>query len=232
MVGENNSSKKSSGENLETLEDLLDIANALALAIAASHGSDDSKITSACSFVSTQGKQIQVVYEKLFKSGDIKLPPVTCWTSHPLFLTQSQSTLGATFYFEYLAHAKTISSLIERNIVGGAISNMVAWMSGQDGKSVQFYLDIYTSTPFVHSFFRPISCEVAAKIVAMPGVKTLKQTPGMFFELNALSEYIPELSDEPIIIGCERGQYPEEIFEFGRKWLFLVDEKDGSLRMV
>ena len=216
--------KKSSGKEIETLEDLLEMANALALAIAASHAPPDPDSSNACSFVSTQAKQIQVVYEKLFKIEEIKLPPVTCWTSLPLFLTNSESTLGATFYFEYLAHAATISRLIEHNILGGAIANMVAWANGQKGKSVKCYLDNHTNTTPFHLFFRPIAEEVVAEVVAMPGVKTFGQIPEMFFQINGLSEYVPEIDDEPIIIGDEKRQqedFPLDILEFGRKWTTL-----------
>lgn len=208
--------KNASEENVKTLEDLLDMANALALAIAVTYSPNAPEGANACSFVSTQCKQIQVVYEKLFKLDGIHLPPVTCWTSLPLFLTTSQTTIGATFYFDYLAHAITISRLIERNIVGGAIANMVAWVNGQEGKSVKSYLDTHTHTLPFHHFFRPISDEV----VTMPGVKKIGQVPSMFFQIQGLSEYNPELDDEPIIIGYDKtsGQeLPEHIVEFG-KW--------------
>ena len=197
--------KHASGDKVGTLEELLDMANALALAIAASHPANFLEYSNTCSFVSTQCKQIQLVYEKLFKLEGINLPPVTCWTSLPLFLTTSQTTLGATFYFDYLAHAITISRLIERNIVSGAVSNMVAWMNGQEGKSVKCYLDSHTLTPPYHIFFRPVS-DASAEVVVLPEAKTLKQTPYMFFNINGCSEYNPEQDDEPIIIGYERGQ--------------------------
>lgn len=152
--------KHSSGKDIETLEELLENANALALAIAASH---DSEHSNTCSFVSTQGKQIQVVYEKLFKEMQLELPPVICWTSIPLFLTNSQSTVGATFYFEYLGHALTISQLIGRHIVEGAMANMMACMNGQEGKSVQFYLDPKIDTQPLHQFVRSISVQTEDK---------------------------------------------------------------------
>lgn len=132
--------KAASGTPIETLKDLLETANALAVAIAVSPHSDDAESSNACSFVSTQGKQIQVVYEQLFKSGKISLPPVTCWTSLPIFLTNSPVTQG-TFYFNYLPHAKTLSKLIRHNIVEGAITNMAACMRGQEGCSVKDYLE-------------------------------------------------------------------------------------------
>lgn len=199
--------KKVLGESIETLENLLQTANALALVIAADKDSSEPEHSNACSLVSTQGKQIQVAYEKLFKLEELKLPPVTCCTSVPLFLTSSQTTQGATFYFEYLPHARSIRQLIDRNIVGGAVSNMVAWMSGQEGKSVKCYLDKHENISPTHMFFRPVAEEIIPEVSVMPGIKTLHYAPGMFFTINGLSEYNPEIDDDPIIIGSRNGRF-------------------------
>lgn len=188
-----------SGKQIDTLDNFLEIANALAMAIAASTPAENPENANACSVLSTQGKQIQVVYEKLYKSEDMRLPPVTCWTSLPLFLTHSQSARGTTFYFEYSPHAATITGLIERNIVGGAISNMVANILGQETISVKRYLDSRQHTPY-HTFFRPISDAKAPEVAIMPGVKTL-QTPIVSFIINGAYIYDPEIDNEVITFG-------------------------------
>ena len=188
-----------SGKQIETIDELLEVANVLALAIAANPASGDTERVNACSFVSTQARQIQVVYERLYKLGAMSLPPVTCWTSLPLFLTHSQSTCGATFYFEYAPHAAAISRLIERNIVGGAISNMVAYAQGQKGTSVKGYLETHQYVP-CYSFFRPISGPEAPEIT-MPGVKTLP-SPISGFIINGLGTYDHGRADEIITFGA------------------------------
>lgn len=209
-------SKIAAGEDLNTLESLLEIANALALAIATPPSSLEAKPSNVCSFVSIQGKQIQVVYEKLFKLSGAQLPPVTFWTSLPLFMTTSEATPGATFYFDYLAHAGAISKLIERNIVGGAISNMAAWMRGEEGVSVKKYLSSPMDPSKLQCFFRPISDKTTQNLALTPG-KTGYQPPAMFFQIEGDGYYDPDMNDESIIIGWDGiGEPPKDLVVFGQ----------------
>ncbi len=69
----------------------------------------------------------------------------------------------------------------------------------------------YAHTPRHHHFFRPISDEIAGDIVAMPGTRTCGEMPGMFFQINRLTDYTQEMNDD-IIIGYEQ-----------RKSLYLVN---------
>lgn len=126
--------KVSLSKEIKTLDELLSIANTLVIALSASNSQNP------CSFVSTQARQIQVEYEHLHKQTAIELPPATCFTSIPTFLTTSNQTRGSTFNFLYAQHSETIRTIIENNIVAGAIKNMHAWLHDGEFEPIISYL--------------------------------------------------------------------------------------------